>query len=77
MPNILYIDDVHRDTLVLHALNLQDSALDDILSQNACIPVTPNGKCLISIYYQATRGNDGSQDVHKTHYYENGPLFLV
>ncbi len=68
MPNILYIDDVHRDTLVLHALNLQDSALDDILSQNACIPVTPNGKCLISIYFQATRGNNSNQDIQFMEY---------
>ncbi len=44
MPNILYVDDRHRDTLVLHAINQQDPALDDILSANACIPATPTGQ---------------------------------
>ena len=44
MPNILYIDDKHRDILVLHAINQQDPALDDILRLNACIPATPTGK---------------------------------
>ena len=44
MPNILYIDDKHRDILVLHAVNQQDPALDEILRTNACIPATPTGK---------------------------------
>ncbi len=43
MPNILYVDDKHRDILVLHAINQQDGPLDDILRVNACIPATPTG----------------------------------
>ena len=48
-PNILHIDPLQRDTLLLHALSLQNDQLNDLIGTCNCIPVTPDGQVLKSV----------------------------
>ena len=45
-PNISSVTSEQRDVLVLYALNQNSKTLDDLIINNACVPVSPNGKML-------------------------------
>ena len=45
-PNISSVTSDQRDVLVLYALNQNSKKLDDLIINNACVPVSPNGKML-------------------------------
>ena len=45
-PNISSVTSNQRNVLVLYALNQNSKKLDDLIINNACVPVSPNGKML-------------------------------
>ena len=45
-PNITRVTSDQRDVLVLYALNQNNEELEDLIINNACIPVSPDGKML-------------------------------
>ena len=45
-PNISSVTSDQRDVLVLYALNQNSKNLDDLIINNSCVPVSPDGKIL-------------------------------
>ncbi|KAJ7314030.1 hypothetical protein JRQ81_005922 [Phrynocephalus forsythii] len=43
LPNLAQLPVLDRDTLVLHALDMRDPSVDEVLMALPCIPTTPNG----------------------------------